>query len=165
MVILDIIILVLILGFAIFGYRKGFLQSLGSILGIILAAILASRFYPVVSGWFGDSNLYRIIAFVLIFLIAVKLIGLLFWLIGKVFQIVTILPFVSKIDSVIGFILGTVEGIFIMSVIIYFLTKYPVSAWLTSEMGDSIVTKILLKIVYIFLPLFPEALKAIKSIL
>ena len=165
MVIIDYIILLLILGSAILGYRKGFLRSLGSILGIIIAAVVASRFYPTVAGWFGDSNLYRIIAFIIIFLVAIKLVSLLFWLIGKVFQIVTVLPFVSGIDSILGFILGTVEGIFTLSVITYFLSKYPVHPWLTSELGSSLITTVLLKIVYIFMPFFPEALKTLKSIL
>lgn len=163
MVILDYILLGIILIIALLGFKKGFIESLGSVLGLILAAVIASRYYLIVGAWFGGSNLSHIIAFILIFGVSIKIISLLFWVVGKVFQIITVLPFISSFDRLLGLILGCVEGIFILSIILFFILKYPLNNWLMDQMAASAVAKSLLKIALVFIPLFPDALKKIKS--
>lgn len=165
MVIFDYIILGFILLIALLGLRKGFIQAFGSIIGIVAAVLIASRFYSEAAAWIGGSNFANVIAFVVIFGLAVKAVSLIFWLIGKVFQIVTVLPFISSFDRLLGFILGLVEGIFIAAIVLYFLIKFPVSDWLVWQMSKSTITVVLLKIGDIFVPLFPEAVKKIKSVL
>ena len=44
-----------------------------------------------------------------------------------------------------------------------FLLKYPLNDWLNAQMADSIVTLVLLKIGIVLVPLFPEAVKKLKS--
>jgi len=163
MITLDYILLGIILVWAFLGFRKGFIQTLGSVVGLVFAVVLASRFYPIVAVWLGGSVFSKIIAFLILFGICTKLISLAFWILGKIFQVVTILPFLSTFDRFLGFILGAVEGIFILSIILYFLTKYPLNDWLIIQMSGSIVSKVLLKIGIIFVPLFPEAIKKIRS--
>jgi uncharacterized membrane protein required for colicin V production len=165
MVSLDYILLGLILVIGLLGFKKGFLESLGSIIGIIVAVIIASRYFPVVATWFGDSNFSKVIAFILIFSVSIKIVSLMFWVFGKIFRIITILPFVSSFDKLLGLILGLVEGIFVLSVILHFLLKYPLNDWLLWQMSISSVASVLLVIGSVFVPLFPEALKSIKSAL
>lgn len=163
MVMLDYILLAVILILGLFGFRKGFLESLGSIIGIIVATIIASRFYPYVAGWFGDSNFSNIIAFILIFSLTVKIVGLLFWVLGKIFKLVTVLPFISQFDKLLGLVLGLVEGILVLAVVLNFFLKFPLNDWMIYQMGASVVTAVLLKIGFILVPLFPEAVKTLKS--
>lgn len=163
MITLDYILLGIIFILAVLGFKKGFLESLGSIVGIIAAAIIASRFYPHVAGWFGGTNLSNIIAFIVIFGVAIKVVSLLFWVMGKIFRIITVLPFISSFDRLLGFVLGLVEGIFILAIILNFALKYPLNEWMIWQMSISSVARVLLTIGGVFLPLFPEALKAIKS--
>jgi membrane protein required for colicin V production len=163
MVLLDYILLAIILGMALLGLRRGLLQSIGSILGIVLATIIASRFYEVVANWFGGSNLTNLLVFIAIFSITVKLVGLIFWLLGKIFKIITVLPIISHLDRFFGLILGFVEALLVLAVILSFLLKYPFNYWIVTQMSASIVAKVLLKIGIVFIPLFPEALKKIKS--
>lgn len=165
MVIIDYILLGLILIIALLGFKKGFLESLGSIIGLVVAAIIASRFYPVVADWFGGTNFSNVIAFILIFSLAIKIVSLLFWVMGKIFQVVTVLPFVSSFNRMLGLILGFVEGVFVLAVILHFLVIYPLNDWLLWQMSISTVTKVLLTIGNVFLPLFPEALKQVQSVL
>lgn len=160
---LDYILIALILIMGLLGYKKGFLESLGSIIGIILATIIASRFYPYVAGWFGDSNFSNIIAFIVIFSLTVKIISLLFWVLGKIFRLVTVLPFISQFDKLLGLILGLVEGILVLAIILNFFLKFPLNEWMITQMGSSLVAKVLLKIGFVFIPLFPEAVKKLKS--
>jgi len=163
--ILDYILLSLILLSAGLGLKSGFLSSLGSLIGLVIAALLASRFYPDVANWFGGSNMAQVISFIALFVVSSKLIGLIFWLLGKAFQIITVLPFVSSIDKVLGLVLGLAEGILIMALIVYFINKYPFNDWLNMEMKGSVVAPVLISISQIFLPLLPEAVKKIKSYL
>ena len=163
--ILDYILLGLILLTAAFGFRSGLLRMIGSLVGLVIATLLASRFYPNVADWFGGTNMSQVIAFLLIFGLSIKLITLLFWVIGKVFQIVTVLPFVSSVDKVLGLVLGLAEGILIVAMAIYFINKYPFNDWLMAQMSGSVVAPVLLIIAQVFLPLLPEALKKIKSYL
>lgn len=163
MAILDYILLGFIVLWAILGLKKGFLRTLGALIGLVVAVILASRFFPIVSDWLGGNNFSNIIAFVIIFSVALKLIGLVFWLLGKMFEVITILPFISSFDRMLGFILGFAEGILILAVFSYFFGKYPFNDWLIAQMSVSVVAGILMKIGAIFIPLFPEAVKVIKS--
>lgn len=160
---LDYILLAVVLILGLLGLKKGFLESLGSIFGIVIATIVASRFYPNIAGWFGDSNFTNIIAFLVIFSLTVKLVSILFWVLGKIFQVITVLPFISHFDKLLGLILGLVEGILILSVVLNFFLKFPLNEWMITQMGASIVAGVLLKIGFVFIPLFPEALKTLKS--
>ena len=165
MIALDYILLATILIWAVFGFRKGFLQTLGSLIGIIIAVIIASRFYPILSAYFGSTNVSDLLAFITIFGISIKLIGIIFWVFGKIFEVVTVLPFISSFDSLLGAVLGLVQGIFMSGIVLYFLSKHPINEWVIDQMMNSPISAVLLKITYIFVPLFPEAIKTIKSFL
>jgi membrane protein required for colicin V production len=164
MVTLDYILIGIILLMALLGLKKGFLQSLGSIVGIIVAAIVASRFYTVAAVWFGGTNFSNVIAFILIFSLTIKVVSLLFWVLSKIFQVITVLPFVSSFDRLLGLIMGFVEGIFVLAVVLHFILKYPLNDWMLWQMSISVVAKTLLTIGNVFVPLFPEALKQIQSV-
>jgi len=165
MITLDFILLGIIIIWAILGFRRGFLSTLGSLVGIILAILIASRFYPIVGDWFGGTNVSNIVAFVMLFGIITKLISIVFWILGKVFEVITVLPFISSFDKILGLVLGFAQGIFMLSAILYFFSKYPLNDWLTNQMGHSIVSATLLKMAVILIPLFPEAIKKLKSVI
>jgi len=163
--ILDLILIVIILGCGAWGWKNGFIEALGTVVGIVVSSAVASRFYLTIGGWLGDSNLAYVMAFVAIFFIVAKAISLLFWAFGKVFKIITLVPFLKQFDKILGVIVGLVNGILILSIVLYFMSKYPLNEWLTAQMQGSILTSVLLLISYIFLPLLPEALKKLKSLI
>lgn len=165
MVTLDYILIAIVLLFGALGWKKGFLRSVGSIVGLVLAAVLASRYYVDVGSWFGGTNFSNVIAFLLIFSITSKLVSLLFWILGKIFKLISIIPFLQSFDRLLGAIFGLVEGVFVLSIFVYFMSKYPINDWLTSSLEVSVVAGVLLKIGIIFVPLFPETLKKLKSII
>ncbi|MBT7006966.1 CvpA family protein, partial [Candidatus Falkowbacteria bacterium] len=105
------------------------------------------------------------VAFIMLFGVVTKLISIVFWILGKVFEVVTILPFISSFDKMLGLILGFAQGLFMLSAILYFLSKYPLNEWLTDQMGHSIVSATLLKMAVVLIPLFPEAIKKLKSVI
>jgi len=165
MLTLDYILLGIIVLFALLGLKKGFLGVLGSLLGIILAILVASRLYPVGAGWLGGANWANVVSFIIIFGLSSKIIGLVFWILGKIFQLATVLPFIASFDRFIGLILGFVQGIFVCGIVLYFASKYPMHPWLTEQMARSVVSMTLLQLASIFIPFFPEAIKKIKAVI
>ncbi len=162
---LDYILLGLIIFFTFWGLRKGFLQALGALFGIVIATVLAGRFYLILGERLGDTNLSSFLAFLIIFSLVLKLVGLMFWIFGKLFKLISIVPFLQTFDRLLGAILGMSGGILILSILVLFLSKYPFNAWLLGSMRESIVTLVLIKISYIFVPLMPETINKIKSFL
>lgn len=53
--ILDIVLLIALVGYAVYGYRAGLVVSLGGILGIIVGALAAFFAIPLVAAWVSDS--------------------------------------------------------------------------------------------------------------
>jgi len=162
---LDYILLGVILLSALWGFRKGFLETLGGILGIIVATVIAGKFYLLLGSFLGGNNLSNFISFLVIFFIILKIVGLSFWILGKIFQLISIVPFLQSFDRLLGAVLGLLEGILVLTVVMYFLSKYPLNQWLLTQMQSSIITVLLLKASYIFMPLLPEAMKRIKSLI
>lgn len=55
-ILLDLLLLAVLVGYGIYGYRRGFAFSLGGILGAIAGAVLAFFAIPLVAGWVGASG-------------------------------------------------------------------------------------------------------------
>ncbi len=53
----DILVLILLAGGALFGFRRGFVRAFVGTFSIVISLVLALLLYPVVSGWLEDSNL------------------------------------------------------------------------------------------------------------
>ena len=66
--ILDIVLLIALLGYAVYGFRAGLVVSLGGILGIVVGALAAFFAIPLVAGWVSDS-VWRVPAVLLAMLV------------------------------------------------------------------------------------------------
>ncbi len=167
---LDIILLIILGGFTLFGIWFGFIHTLGSLVGTAVGAFVASHYYGPASDWLasllgGHQNLFKVIIFLLIFTVANRLTGFVFWLFEKIFNILKIIPFLSTINRLLGGILGLIEGSLVIGLMLYFVAKFPFSDWLTGSMLKSGVAAFLIKISSILWPLLPVALKQIQSII
>lgn len=165
MLLFDYILLGILLLFVLYGFRAGFLQSIGALIGLIIGTIIAGRYFESAGNLLGGSNFMKMLAFFIIFGVITKLIGFIFKIIGKIFKIVTVLPLLAQLEKLLGAIFGAAEGILFLSVMLYFLSKFPVNDWLTISMQGSIITATLIKISGIFLPLFPLAVKQLETLL
>jgi S1-C subfamily serine protease len=54
--VLDLLLIVLLIAYAIFGFRRGFILSLGSFVGIVVGAVAAFFAIPLVAGWVTASQ-------------------------------------------------------------------------------------------------------------
>ncbi len=146
--IFDVILLLVIVIFATWGFFLGFIEAVGSLLGLVLAAFLAEKYYLPVSHWFSSSpsTAFKVLAFLLIFVLVSKLVGLIFYFLGKIFKIISFLPFLKTANRLLGGILGALEGVFICGAFLYIIKFLPTNGWLKNSLHHSVLTPFLLKI-------------------
>lgn len=177
MSILDISLLVILGGFVINGLFKGLIRMLGQMIGLIAGAYIASHFYLAFFDWwknwqwwqnwtFDHASAAKVISFIILFVLAVRLIDLAFVIIEKLFKLIAVIPGSQFINNILGAGLGFIEGSLFLGLIIYVVSRYTLlgSYW-SDQLSASTVSPILLKVVDIILPVLPEALKALKSII
>jgi membrane protein required for colicin V production len=144
---LDIVFVIILVIAAFRGAFRGFVTELLSaaaiILGIIGAVIFSKMVGELLATHLGLTQWSEIIAFLVIFLVV--------YLIIKIFE-GALNNFIDKLklgnlDRALGFFLGIVEGILLISVIVFLMTVQPLFE--TEEvLKDSVIAKIVLS----FLP-------------
>jgi len=164
----DIVLLIIISGFALFGVWFGFVHTLGSLLGTIFGALIASRYYEPMADWLiritgWEENTARVIMFVIAFIAINRLVGFAFWIVDKVLSIFTRLPFIRSLNHILGLITGFLEGVITIGLIIYFIERFPLSGKVMGYIATSIVAPYTTKTASVLLPLLPEALKLLQS--
>lgn len=169
MILLDIILLIILGGFVLFGLWFGLIHTLGALLGTVVGALIAGHYYLPFADWlgnfFGHTNTVKIISFIIIFVIANRLIGLIFYIIDKIFKIFSILPFLKTINRLAGAILGFLEGILIIGVSLYVASRYPLGDWFNNALTNSSVAHWLITVAKIITPLLPEVIRQLKSVI
>jgi membrane protein required for colicin V production len=169
MAILDIILLIILGGFVLFGLWFGLIHTLGALLGTVVGAWIAGHYYISAASWlsgiFGDSNTVKIVSFIIIFMIANRLIGLIFYILDRVFRIVSIIPFLKTINRLAGAILGFLEGILVIGVSLFVMSRYPLGDWFTNELIVSPVAHWLIVAAKLIVPLLPEVIRQLKAII
>jgi uncharacterized membrane protein required for colicin V production len=123
----DLALIIIICGFAFFGLFFGLIHTLGSLLGTILGLWTASQYTDDILKWISLQNTGsagKVIAFILVFIISSRLVGLVFWLLEKLFGFLKFIPFAKSLNRLFGFIFGLTEGVIVMAVILYFVKLY-----------------------------------------
>ena len=163
----DPFILVIFCGFVFYGLVTGLIQTLGSIFGMFLGAFLAGQWYDNISGIFGlaDNQIANIIAFIAIFFVIMKLVGLIFLLINKVFKIIAIVPGLKFLNRIGGMILGTIEGAFFIGICLNFIARFAEGTFFEDLLISSGVSKFFINITNFIMPLLPEAVEKLQSVI
>lgn len=168
MEVIDIILLVIIAGFALAGIWFGFVHTLGSLIGTGLGIYLATRYFEILAGWlvkvFGWSgNGPKVLAFIVAFFVINRLVGFGFWFLEKFIGFLTRLPFIRSLNRLLGLLLGLAEGVITVGAAIYFIERFPLSAPIMSRLAVSQVAPYTVSVITVFLPLVPEAIKLLQS--
>ncbi|MCC7522555.1 CvpA family protein [Candidatus Uhrbacteria bacterium] len=144
MLIVDIILVVVILSFAARGWKDGAVESLGGLIGTVIA-FLGARY---VSNYFGlpfgllfpgREGIGRLIAFILIFVLIYRLVGWLFTLAAKLLKVVTSLPVVSLVDGIIGAACGFLSGVVLVGSSVYLVMSFRLDPTLMDWLSRSTV--------------------------
>lgn len=171
MTILDIILLFILAGFVFYGLFFGLIKTIGSLAGAVIGAWIAAHFYLTFFNiiqelFFGFDNLGKVVCFLVIFTVANRLVSFGFAILDKTFHILSILPFLKTINRLAGAVLGFIEGGLVLGIILYIISKYTfVGTFFGNIIANSELAPFLVNFVEILLPLFPEVLKEIKSVI
>jgi len=171
MSIFDISLLIILAGFVINGLVHGLIRILGNFIGLIIGAYVASHFYLAFFEWgkhwaTGHENIGKVVAFIILFVLVTRLVDLLVLFVEKFFNLIAIIPGSKYINNLLGAIFGFLEGGLFLGLIIYVASRYAIIGnFFGNQLAESIVSPLLLKIVNLILPILPEALKVLKSII
>lgn len=167
MPLVDGAIIILLGGFVLFGLWFGFIHALGALIGTIGGAFVAARLFEPIAQWShglvgGSLNLERVVAFLLVFVLVDRLIGLAFWFLEKIFKFLTIIPFLRTIDRLLGGILGFIEGVLVIGLTLYFASRYPFPP-VGEYIAASSVAHWLMNAASVLVPLIPAAIRVLRS--
>ena len=94
-----------------------------------------------------------------------RLVGLVFYIIAKVFGLLSIIPFTKTINRILGALLGFLEGTLVLGLILYFLARFSFSAWFDGVLVASSVARWLLAMANFLSPLLPALLRGLQTII
>lgn len=165
----DIVLSVMMLGFAIGGLAQGFVKSVGKIIGFFAGLWLAAHYFGPFADWLSPiignhPGLAKVIAFIVIFAVASGIISLIVKAISKG---IGVIPFLKPLDHLAGLILGAVEGILVMGLLVWLgLTFLPGVTWLYDALSSSSVAQWLAGVMdYFGKWILPEIWQRITSII
>lgn len=167
----DLALIILLAGFVFNGLSKGLIRLFGRILGLLVGAIIASHFYLPFYYW--SQNFFsigegvgKVLSFIILFVVATRIVDWIFVWIEKFFNLISIIPFTKLINRLLGGVLGFLEGALFLGIILYVISQY---AWLNGLFGAQIETSLIapyfLWFIQLILPILPEAIKAVQSII
>ncbi|MEA3249475.1 MAG: CvpA family protein [Patescibacteria group bacterium] len=169
MTIIDVTLLIALGGFVLAGLWFGIIHMIGSVVGLVLGAFLAGRFYGQVADLLipfvgGNENLAKIIAFIALFVLVTRLVGLAFHVVEKIFKFIAVLPFLKTFNRLLGAALGLLEGTLVIGLVVYFAGKFPISSVFAALLADSQVARALNSVGKLLAPLLPAAVRIMRSI-
>jgi len=115
---LDIILVVVLVGYLVAGLRNGFLVTLGGIAGFVTGAVAAFLAVPLVSGWVPDNpwRLIAVIGTVIILIIVGQGLGS---ALGASIRRWTDFPPLRVIDRILGGVVNVVVAALVMSMLAF----------------------------------------------
>lgn len=166
MPIIDIILLIILAGFVFYGLFFGLIRTLGSLIGLVVGLWLTIIFYLTVFGlvknlFFGHELAGKIIVFIVLFTLLNRLIGFIFALIDRTFDLLSVIPFLKTINRLAGAALGFIEGGLILGLILLFISQSVLAGWL----DGSKVAPFLISFARAVTPLLPGLLERIKGVM
>jgi len=167
----DLILTIILAGFVFYGLFFGLIKTLGAITGIFIGALVASKFYLTVFDWLGGTftgfeALGKVVTFILVFTIVKRFVEFIFSVLNQIFNIISIIPFLKSINRIAGAILGFFQGSLLIGLVIYIISRY-------AAIGDVIGIKLInsklapffLKVAELLVPLLPDVLKDLQSLI
>jgi membrane protein required for colicin V production len=171
MEIFDVVLLIILAGFVFYGLFFGLIRTLGTFLGVLVGAFIASHFYLQVFSWvepfaFGLNNLGKVVVFLILFSLVSRLTGFVFDLVDRVFDIISIIPFLKTINRLAGAVLGFLTGGLVLGLILYVAARYAIIGnFIGDWLVNSQIAPKLIKFASILTPLLPEVMKRLQSLI
>lgn len=159
---LDFLLLFILASYVWVGLATGLIQSIGSLLGVVFGAFAASHWYQgLVSG---ESVTGSMLAFIFLFIVVSRGIGLVFALINRLFNLAALLPGVKLTNALGGALFGFLEGTFAVGITLHFLSRLPLSESITDALNRSLFVPYFVALSGWLVGLLPEVLRQAESV-
>jgi len=118
---LDIIILIILLGFAIIGFFKGFIRAAFALAGLVLGIIAANIFYSIfgefLQKYTANEDISNTLSYTIIFICVT--IGMA--ILGRILNNFIKVEFLKRLDRILGLVLGFGKGLILVSIMVMVL--------------------------------------------
>lgn len=166
MTLFDIVLILIIAMFGVAGFRSGALRTIGSVVGFIVGLTIANRYYGDIANWAapmigGQLLLAKVIVYPLLVVVISKVIGLAFWLVGKIFGFI---PLLGTFNLVIGAFIGILEATLILGLALTLLMRYPSISVVTEEVSRSSVAPQLMSAFSRLITLMPAEFQSLDTL-
>jgi membrane protein required for colicin V production len=166
--IFDIILIIILAGFVLKGFRLGLIEGIGSLVGIVVGLIVAANYYVDLAASFewiflGNQTVAQIVCFLLIFIIVNRLIATIFWIFDKMFKIIAFIPFLKTFNRLLGAVLGLIEGVFVIGIVLHLLVNFTQGDYWDSKIEGSKAAGIFQSVTSVVTPLIPERSEQLKE--
>lgn len=159
----DLILGLAVFAFVLAGLWFGLIHMVGALVGLVFSILIAGHYAA--AGTFGTSNLARTLTFIVLMILVNRLIGLIFWVIAKIFRIVAVIPFLKTFNALFGGLLGLGEGILVIGGALYVAARYPVVSGFAGILSSSQVGLWLLHAFGTLAPLLPPAIRQVQAVI
>ena len=139
--ILDIVLLISLVGYAVYGFRVGLIVSLGGLLGMIFGAIAAFLAIPLVAGWVSD-NLWRVPAVLIVMLVLLGAGQLLGLALGRVIRRIVDHTPLKIFDKLLGAALDLVVTALLMSMLAFSISALGVPLLSQAIASSRVITAV-----------------------
>lgn len=167
----DIVIIVLLAGFAWYGFFFGFIRVVGNLIGLIAGAYVAVKIYLPAYELLnrlipGDVEVGKVIVFIICFSLVSRLVSWIIVLLEQAFNLISIIPFLKSANRLLGLAFGLIEGILSLGIAAYILSRHlpnaiPLAQWI----GKSTIAPWLITVSKILAPILPQVFNRIQTLI
>lgn len=159
---LDIVIIIFLAITVITGLSKGLIKTIIPLVGVIVAVVLAGRFYGSVANWLSHSlhsdSQANIVGFTIIF-VAVVLVSLIAASLLSKFLSLLMLGWIDKLG---GAVLGFMIGGFVIGAFLTIITKYNFPG-MEGTVQNSSLSSFFVAHFNMVLPLLPKGFDSVRQ--
>ncbi|MCH8049726.1 CvpA family protein [Patescibacteria group bacterium] len=123
---IDIVLIAIVALVVLFGWRYGFIQTLGNLIGLVVGIFLAGHLLVFLEERFSilQQPHVAIIAFIVLIFLISRVVGWIVKLLDELYKIISIIPGLTSINKLLGAALGFIEGGLILVTIAYFAQNF-----------------------------------------
>ncbi|MEW6141558.1 MAG: CvpA family protein [Chloroflexota bacterium] len=155
----DIIIVLVAIGYAFSGFSQGVIRTVIGLIGLIAGIYLAGQFYPQVAATlFGSNQSWGpVIAWVIVFVVVNVAASVIGWVLSRVVKAVLL----GWVDKLVGLAIGAIVGLLTCAALLAVVMKY-LPATEATIAGSGLATFLLDKFPLV-LGLLPSEFGSIKD--
>lgn len=165
----DVFLFLAMLAFTSFGWMAGAIHAVGSVVGTVAGAYVATHYNNSITEWLLTQVNFpvgtaHVLVFFSTFFVVNRLVGMVFWMLDKSLNIMRSIPFLNSINHFLGGLAGFLEGALVLGLGIAYLSAFPFGEGMKHFFEGSTVAPWLVDMAAVLFPLLPEAWEHVEHL-